>query len=256
MDTDISLLTRAPRSATRSFVRTSLAVAAALLVLVPGAAAAERAKGDLAPSCKPGVTRTPHKDFQATDKLLVLPPSEELTLDAGDQVDKCIGINNRTSGTLHVTLRTVDIEPSKRAESVLEVVDTYKYGTSSWIQLAEKTLDIAPGEDVLISYSINVPIGASVGSNYGGIEVRGKPTQQEGLGVVPSIVSQVLVTVPGDKVTGGRVSAVRGPTVLKHGSSGTFRFEYRNDGSVTDHVSGDLKFKSSLGGKVVTTSRY
>ncbi|MBC7633882.1 hypothetical protein [Aeromicrobium sp.] len=247
---------RFKRGASVSLAYSLLVCIVALLAVAPEASAAERAKGDLAPLCKPGVTRTPHADFQANDKLLVLPPSEELTLQAGEHVARCLGINNRTSGAMHVTLRVVDIEPSRRAESVLEVVDSYKYGTSSWIQLAQTTLDIAPGEDVLISYTIDVPIGASVGSNYGGIEVRGKPTRQQGLGVVPSIVSQVLVTVPGEKVTGGRVIGVRGPTVLKHGSSGVFRFEYRNEGSVTDHVSGDVKFRSSLGGRVVATSRY
>jgi hypothetical protein len=212
--------------------------------------------GDLAPKCKPGLTITPHDQFGDVNRILVLPPSEELNLGPHTQVQKCIGVNNRTSKKLQIELSTVDIAPSDNGDTVLNVVKSYRFGTSTWIRLSVKSLVLDAGSDALVSYTIVVPNNPAVGSNYGGIEVSGKPVSAGGLGVVPSIVSQVLVTVPGAVVRKGRVVATRSPRVIEHGSFAAFRFEYENRGTVTDHITGSVKIKSALTGKLVATKQY
>lgn len=221
-----------------------------------GMAATPTNPNDGPPFCKHGVERTPHPQYEVSNKIMVSPPVRELTLAAGRRASRCIGISNRTARPLELNLRMVDIEPSADAESVLTVTKNFKYGTSSWIHPIVSSIELAPGEDVLIPYSIDVPGDASAGSNYGGIEVSGHNNAKAGLGVASSLVSQVLITVPGQVIHKGRIVTTKSPRLIEHGSFAAFKFEYANDGTATDHVSGRVTIVSSISGKKVDVERY
>lgn len=208
------------------------------------------------PTCVGGVTRTPHAQYEASNKILVSPPVREITLKAGTRADRCIGISNRTKRTLHLRIRTVDIAPTADAESVLKVTSNFKYGTSTWIHPLVAKIDLAPGDDVLIPYVIDVPPAASIGSNYGGIEISAQASSKQDLGVASSLISQVLVTIPGQVVHKGKIVSTQSPRLIEHGSFAAFKFEYANLGTSTDHVSGHVTIRSSLSGKKIATEQY
>ncbi len=105
---------------------------------------------------------------------------------------------------------------------------------SRWVTFDPAEFILAPREERIVNFTINVPTNADSGGHYMGIIAGTSPSEVEGtgVGIIHRIASLVLLTVPGEmeesvSIAGFDVSKryyERGPV--------SFESRFRNDGTV------------------------
>ncbi|MCW2927968.1 MAG: hypothetical protein JWM86_1936 [Thermoleophilia bacterium] len=216
--------------------------------------------------------------FAATDVtggIAGLPDRVTTDLAPGQRGRVCVGFQNRTGDTITLRFQTTDIGANRDGTPTPSGTGDEEYGAGSWLKLPpKKTVELRHGDLVWLDINVDIPVDTAGGSAYAGVAAMavdsatvGAPTGSQAK-VSPAIVVQVFFDVQGDLKRSGRVAKLRSPRVIWWDGLGIdrvgflgklrgpgiapVRFQWVNDGSVTDQVSGSLRIESSLGGKDVT----
>lgn len=219
---------------------------------------------------------TYRQEFDSVDvngQIAGTPPRIITDIQRGDAGTLCVGFQNRTGEpiSLDIDIANVGIDdkglPASKATNA-------EFGAASWVTpSATKIVDLAHGEMAWIKLAVDVPADAVTGSSYASVVATQRLTEAElkegGSQVrsVPSIALQVFFDVPGNADYDGRVVDERVPGVvwwdgldlgdlpvldkLRGLGIATIRFGWRNDGNLSDDVSGTLVVTSDLTGKEV-----
>lgn len=228
------------------------------------------------PEVSPGVHIQTFDATDVTGGIAGLPDRVTTDFAPGDSGRICVGFHNRTGEDVTLRFATHDVGASAEGSPVPFATGEEQYGAGTWLTLPEaKSVTIEHGELVWLDVGVDVPEDTSGGSAYAGVSALVTSAEIEGgdsgtqTKITPSVVVQVFFDVPGDITDGGHVQKVRSPRVvwwdglsigdvpgldrLRGQGIAPVRFEWSNDGSVTDTISGSLKLESSLGGRDVAS---
>lgn len=139
-------------------------------------------------------------DATGEDTITVSPSSQRFEMKAGAaESENLTVINNGQSTTkfivysrpYSVTNEQYELQFEKTADNT----DLYQ-----WVQFAQTTYTLAPGEQIDIPYTVSVPAQAAPGGHYGIIFVETQPAQNSGESVMRKkrIGSLILANVEGD----------------------------------------------------------
>jgi len=123
------------------------------------------------------------------------------------------------------------------------------FGMKDWVVAKEKQWLLAPGESQKISFTLNVPQSATVGSHFAAILLRAYPEAtadnfQKTI-VSPRVGVHLLVNVKGEISGKGKIKKFSAPIFSE--KSVTFKAEYQNEGNVHYIPHGEISVKNLLG---------
>lgn len=141
--------------------------------------------------------------------IQISPINYSYEINAGNSVNAQFVISNITDQPMNYVLETENFsDVSDEGAPSFGGVNEQELGVTTlkdWINIAvaDKEGTIAPGDKKMISFSIDIPVGADPGGHYAALFAKQVAKTPEGktiLGVQNRVGSLVLVTVPG-KVT-------------------------------------------------------
>jgi hypothetical protein len=218
------------------------------------------------------------QEFAATEVtggLAGLPDRVETKLGPGESGTFCVGFHNRMGTTIQLAVRVAGVSTTDQGVPLIVDPDSTPFGAAAWVALpTTKQVTLKHGQLAWFDVHVTVPADTAGGSNYAAIigtsTSGGAKTSSAGVTteVHQSIAVQLFLDVNGEVETGGKLIRVRQPHVIWWDGLGggdlpvlkklrglgiaPIRFAWKNTGSFTDKVGGDVRFKSSLGGKEVS----
>lgn len=166
--------------------RTAVAVLAAAVLLIPGAALAA---GDDVPTIDvaPG-TVTPGGPNGGRWFFQELAP--------GRSARSSAVLTNIASVPQTVSLYTRDLRFGP--DGTPDVVDATPTDAGAWLTLDRSTLTLAPGQRGEVGFTVDVPARAEPGDHTAVVVVESAAVRQDGLRVVKRVATRLYVTVPGE----------------------------------------------------------
>ena len=222
--------------------------AAAVLLLVPAAAQAE-------------VRREILTNAEPTNLVNITPVRIEENVVPGERFVEELSIFNDSSQTVNVTNTVIDLGPPEDPTILGEPLDagTFEFGASSWISVELDQVTLAPFEKVTFDVTVDPPDDAPVGASYGGIQfdiVGGNgdasASSDQQVALKFQSILQILLTVPGDAQNDLKFLSAKTRDSFHVGDTSfvSYGLRYRNDGNVTEHVSGKVVIESLFGNTV------
>ncbi len=221
----------------------------------------------------PGVYVQRFATTDVTGGIAGLPDRVVTDLSPGDSATLCVGFHNRSGVSTRITTRALDIGASSSGAPIPVPDDRNDFGAAAWLTLPSTSqVLLEHGDLVWMDVRADIPADTAGGSAYAGIQ--GEPLSTESAyasgnraRVTPGVVVQVFFDVPGDITQGGEITDVRAPRViwwdgfdlgripvldrLRGQGIGPIRFRWKNTGSLSDQIGGQVRIESSLGGKDV-----
>ncbi len=225
--------------------RTLLALALCLfwsLVLAGNAAAAvER---------KPG---SPSED--PTGRLFISPGRVEEDVEPGARTSVRITLTNDSDDQFDVSLSSTDLGQASDPRSVATQVEDGEFGAGDWLTPEVTDLRLEPFEIVEFDLRIDPPLTAPIGTNLAGLVVDSTVAEGEiGTDDSDSVfrvegLIQVFLTVPGPVKNDLRITDIdiRDTLVLGNQRFAVWDISFQNNGTVNEHVSGNVAIKSLFG---------
>jgi hypothetical protein len=145
---------------------------------------------------------------QAFD-LTVTPAKVEITVQAGQSADFTITLINQAPEQLELMVYPMDYSVNPDNTFFFEEPGYYTYSCAKWLKIDRQRVIIPPNSQLSEQFSISVPPDAEPGGHYGVIffqDVR-EPPPGQGATPAPRIGSLILLTVPGDILREGSITA-------------------------------------------------
>ncbi len=141
--------------------------------------------------------------FAQATSVGLSPLSFELAGNPGDVIENYIKVANPSQqNKVSIIITVEDIAPSGEAgHVVVREPDTETYSLASWIKCEPEELDLEPGEQQTVKFTITVPENAEPGGHYGTVVAGAKGVagpETTGATIVPRVGTLVLLTVPGE----------------------------------------------------------
>ena len=130
------------------------------------------------------------------------------------------------------------------------------HGTVEWLTLASDEITLAPGEELLIPFTISVPSDAPPGEHVAGLVVEGKPADDGGgdTGFAVTVVERtgvaVLVDVPGTRSAELEITGVGLNQQDENGA--VFIVDVRNTGNISLKGTGLMVIEDGNGTELAT----
>ncbi len=144
-----------------------------------------------------------HSVFAQSTSVGLSPLSFELTGNPGEVIENYIKVGNPSQkNKVSIIITVEDIAPTGEAgHVVVRGADTQTYSLASWIKCEPEELDLEPGGQQTVKFTITIPENAEPGGHYGtviaGAKVVSGP-KGTGATIVPRVGTLVLLTVPGE----------------------------------------------------------
>jgi hypothetical protein len=191
----------------------------------------------------------------AQTSLGISPLTFEITANPGEKVENYLKIYNPSPDTsVQVEMVVEDFAPTGEAGHVIvEPAETETYSLAKWVETEPKEFSLAPKEEKIVKFIINVPENAEPGGHYGTVIASAKAVTgpgATGATIVPRVGSLVLLTVPGAMKEELVVKSFTTPR--KYFEKGPVPFEIRFENKGTVHVkpTGKITVTNWLGKKV------
>lgn len=260
-------------SISRALLRIAVVTSAALTVVVPAAAgkgADRTVRSDqmrIVPAiqtvvpetgCPDTIIRREADAFDQTGDIRISPPTVAIDAEAGSITKLCAMVSNRSKDPAFVRLDAVDLATTSDPDSSLVIAEgdgrVARYGLGAWFRFPADVVELAPGDDIVIPYSIRVPNDAPNGTSYGALRLQTIPDPANSSGVVAiaSLAQRTEVTLPGDASQRLTFDHIKSPSgLLGTDASARFEFVAHNDGTTTEVLTPSVSIGASYarGGK-------
>lgn len=128
-----------------------------------------------------------------------------------------------------------------------------EYGVTAladWIEFtSNKEGVIAPEQNVVIDFTVSVPVGAEPGGHYAAVfakEIRKTDEGKTELGVASRVGTLILVSVPGETTKTGQITEFKAPKIVWKGPV-DFSLKFKNTGTVHYDSPAKVALKSLIG---------
>ena len=139
---------------------------------------------------------------QAERGISISPLTFEFRLDPGQEVSDEIRVFNAGSEPIFATVQIEDTTATgERGQAVISEAGTTTYSVASWTILDQDVIEVQPGEQRVIPFTVRVPEDAEPGGHYGAITVENVPQAGiSGSGAVfaQKVAALMLVAVSGE----------------------------------------------------------
>lgn len=134
--------------------------------------------------------------------LGISPALFQIDAKQGDVVEDFVTINNPTESVMSVKMTVEDIKPSgDEGEVIVTEPGSENYSISKWVKCDPETVELNPGEEKVVKFTISVPQNAEPGGHYGAVAVAPVGVASlsgTGAAVVIRVTTVILVTIPGE----------------------------------------------------------
>ena len=225
-------------------------VTAALLcgVAVVSAQPSSAAVGDASFALKP-ITYDPALTVTKSYFVLVARP--------GDVIQDRIRIVNTGGRTGTAYLYPVDATTGQTSGAVYLSRQSPRHDVGAWIRLARSTVTLGPGKDVIVPFTIRVPLSVRAGDHLGGIVAENAAvTKASGNGALQIRIRHLTIDAVELQLP-GRVVARADVTGVKPGGEHGYQYVYLhllNPGTIMIKPAGSLLVKNSHGRTVARRS--
>jgi|GEM_PF-2037730 len=178
--------------------------------------------------------------------------AERIVLAPGQETTRSFTVRNGGSTTYSLEVLPSFFLPSADAGDRFST-DGYFTEIRSWITVDRTEFrNIAPGETITISYTINTPASAPAGAQYAGINVRTMEDGSDAMVAQKQLQFRIFASVSGDTVERGEVVAFDIPQWVRSGDLIT-SLSVRNSGNTDFLAANTLIVKSLFGREVFRT---
>ncbi len=172
-------------------------------------------------------------------------------LEPGAVVEDQLVAINRGSEPVTLKLYAADGVTAINGGTAFSNQDEEFSGTRSWLRTSVSELEVSPGQDVIVPFTVHVPSDAAPGDHVAGwvAEAPPKSASSQGLGaaVVERVGMAVVVEIPGSApapLTLGEIC------LNQHSGSNYFQVPVGNEGSALTKASGTLILTDDAGSEV------
>lgn len=197
---------------------------------------------------------------EPTNLVNITPVRIESTVDPGNVTVERISIFNDSDLRVSMKSTVFDFGPPTDEGTLGEPVPPglFEFGASSWItpELVETVLE--PFEKVTFDVVVEPPLDAPVGSSYAAIEYEfaggDEPEGSSEIGLRITALMQILLTVPGPIEHDLKFLKADTRDAFRIGNTSfvSYDLRYRNDGTVHEHIKGEIEVTSIFGNVVET----
>ncbi|MCL2002346.1 hypothetical protein FWG76_02990 [Candidatus Saccharibacteria bacterium] len=178
--------------------------------------------------------------------------AERIILAPGQETTRSFTVRNGGSTTYSLEVSPSFFLPSADAGDRFSV-DGFFTEMRSWITVDRTEFrNIAPGETITITYTVNTPASAPAGAQYAGINVRTMEDGSDAMVAQKQLQFRLFAQVSGDTVERGEVVAHDIPGWVKSGDLIT-SLSVRNSGNTDFLTTNTLVVKSLFGREVFRT---
>ncbi|MFC1801967.1 hypothetical protein ACFLY7_00795 [Patescibacteria group bacterium] len=184
----------------------------------------------------------------------VLEPAKlEVSLDAGESVDKILKITNRTDKTLIFYIEVEDFVGSKDSRNTVDLLgsNTSPYSLKNYIIPEVREFSLDPKEQIVFTVNITIPIDEVAGGKYGSVLISSASSGEEyGTKAVSRLGALLFVKVNGDidyvselerfNINNNKKLFVKNEPIK-------FELYSRNEGSVYSNAYGLIEIKNLAG---------
>lgn len=139
----------------------------------------------------------------STRGISISPLTFEFRVDPGQVVTDEVRIFNSSTETLFAVIKIEDTTPTgERGQAVIGEAGSTAYSIASWTRVEQDVIEVKPGEQRVIPFTVTIPLEADPGGHYGAITIENTPgdLSSGGAGVVfaQKVAALMLVSVSGE----------------------------------------------------------
>ena len=189
--------------------------------------------------------------IDVTNGIAGLPGRQIQRIEPGQVLHFSTRFQNRMGSRIVMDFATRDVEGTSDASAQpLELTEEGPFGASRWITTSCSKVALEHGETAVVDVTATAPLGQDPGSYYAAVVGSVSDTggaARSSASIASAIGVQIFFDVPGPRVLAGRIVNVRSPRLLVHSRAHhaeVIGAAYRNEGSITDAVSGQVVITS------------
>lgn len=134
--------------------------------------------------------------------ITISPLTYELSANPGEQITNKIKVINSGTQPIFVKMEVEDFTAvGEGGGVVVQEKENKNFSLASWVILSETQFTLAPAEQKIIDFTINVPFDGEPGGHYGSILAVASPPEvlaASGSGVAQKVGSLILLSVAGE----------------------------------------------------------
>lgn len=193
---------------------------------------------------------------QTTIGLQLKPAIVEDQVDPGASHEYSIAVTNISSaaGTYYLIAQDIKGVDDQGRPTFSKPGEVTGYELSSWITLPSGPLTLAAGETKNVSFSVQIPSGASPGSHFAGVFVSDKPVAPttSGTGVGFNIGSIVSLRISGDIREDAALREFSTDKLIYATPNVAFMTKVQNSGNVLVQPTGFVQIANMFGKQVAS----
>lgn len=191
-----------------------------------------------------------------TDKkgFSISPPSFDINAKPGDHLNNIIKVENLSKEPIALTARVQNFLPFGDEGQVSLTDNESLYSINSWVKFLSPNLVVQPGQVALFSFSLDIPVDAQPGSNYGAIVFSSEQANSDSKAtkVVQEIASIILIRLPGDVVEQAKLINFKSDKDTYTEPKVKLNTLIQNSGSVLVKPTGSIDILDIFGNKIQT----
>lgn len=200
--------------------------------------------------------------------LSISPLTFEFRVDPGQEVSDEVRVFNSGTEPIFASIQIEDTTPTgERGQAVIGEAGSTTYSIATWTEVESEVVEVQPGEQRVIPFTLRVPENAEPGGHYGALTVENLPggIDSGGAGVTfaQKVAALMLVNVSGDveeeltltdffisvEQTKFRYDWIPTNWILDP-ENVTFVLRFENTGSVHEKPAGFVTVTNSLGNEL------
>lgn len=188
--------------------------------------------------------------------IAISPLTFELTANPGDTLVSEVGIINKGSSPLPITIRAEDFTAAGESGGVIiEEEGNETYSLAKWIKVNPENVILEPNKRSVVLFEITIPTDGEAGGHYGSIVAftggNGDLENKSGVGSAISmkVASLILLNVSGEVVEDIEVLNFNAPEFQEYGPV-PFEIKFKNKGTVHVKPRGFITITDMFGNKV------
>lgn len=137
-----------------------------------------------------------------TRSITISPLTYELSANPGEQIANKIKIINTGPQPIFVTMEVEDFTAvGEGGGVVVQEQENKTFSLAAWVNLSETQFTLAPAEQKIVDFTVNVPLDGEPGGHYGSILAVASPPEVlagGGSGIAQKVGSLILLSVAGE----------------------------------------------------------
>ena len=135
--------------------------------------------------------------------ISISPLTFEFRVDPGQEVSDEVRVFNSGSEVIFARIQIEDTTPTgERGQAVIGEAGSTTYSVAAWVELESDVVEVQPGEQRVIPFTLRVPEDAEPGGHYGALTVENAPQAGPdggtGATFAQKVAALMLVSVSGD----------------------------------------------------------